>query len=285
MARVTARSNVFDSMSFQPIDINPGSTIDDYYEAVSWPINAKPYATAFLNGLPVKTNDWALPVGQADDLTFVIIPGGGDDGGKQAMALIAMIAVTVLSSGVASGAIGGLGTVNAAGVTVATGLSTAAGAAISIVGALVIGAIFKPSVSANNTMDGASDADDPFGPNPLITGQGNSARIGGVIPKIFGHHKIYPDLAAVPYVIKRGCKQTLYALYCIGYNNVARHGGTERFGSLTLADTEGSVTLGDGSANYSGLHTNRSIGASLTSPTIPMGEEEGEGQVQNNLPR
>ena len=202
---VSARSNVFKELHSAPICLPDYSTIGDYFVEIGWPQGSKEFAVVFLNGL--RTTDWDYIVQPGDSVQFIIIPGGGGGDGKNGLMIVAMLAITVFSAGVGSGLWFGLQGTQA----------LVAGAVTGVVGNLLVGAIFKPPVASNNTLDGVSEATDPFAPSALITGQSNSARIGGVIPKIFGSHYIYPDLAAIPYIVKTGCMQTLHALYCVGY--------------------------------------------------------------------
>jgi len=297
---VSAKSNVFENFTFAPVCLPDYSTVEDYFKQIAWPAGSKELTYVFLNG--IRLDDWDYMVQPGDHVQFVVVPGGGEGGGKQAMMLIAAVAISIFSAGIASGAIFGTYFTSA---NVVLGLSSAqlAGLAVGVVGNLLIGAVFKPPVASNNNVEGMAPTEEAFAPSAMITAQSNRARIGGVIPKIFGHHRIFPDLAAVPYVIKSACKQTLHALYCTGYYAVPNT-ATAEFGGINIQallvqdqndlvrqypgkvyyklNADGITGYSTGQpGNYHGRHESESIGFNLPLiETLDQIDEEGGADMK-----
>ena len=48
----------------------------------------------------------------------------------------------------------------------------------------------------------------------------NTGRLYGPIRNVYGTHKVFPDIAAEPYVMTSGDIQTLYAIYDFGYGEI-----------------------------------------------------------------
>ncbi|HVQ49760.1 MAG TPA: host specificity factor TipJ family phage tail protein [Mycobacterium sp.] len=139
--------------------------------------------------------------------------GGGD--GKQALALIAAITISVMAPwaavevfGMAAGSVG-------AGVVAA---------GIAVVGNLALAALFKPPPTA------AMGSNTEISKAYSFQGQSNAFKPYGVLPRVLGMHRVYPDVVGVPYteVLREATDdpntredvQYLRALYCFGYGGV-----------------------------------------------------------------
>jgi len=165
------------------------------------------------NGQYVLRQQWSSTrLQDGDVLEFITLPkgGGGEGGGKNPLATIATLALLVYApmlAGQLSYALGGgmfLGS--------ATGLAILE-AGITIGGMALINAVLPPP-KAPTPQQAASIA----APSPTysLQAQGNSARLGSVIPVQYGRHISYPDFAAQPYGDFAGNEQYLYQLFCIG---------------------------------------------------------------------
>jgi len=164
------------------------------------------YLTVTLNGNVIPKDDWVRVIATPKNIVRVtVVPAGGGDG-KNPLAVIAIIALTVYT--------GGLGTSLAAGGMSAYGVA-AIQVGIMFVGAMAIQAIFPPTLPSS-AAGMADDSSGFFG----ITGMRNQLRLNGAIRSVYGTMKVAPDIAANPYVITSGDIQTLYMLFDFGYGDI-----------------------------------------------------------------
>ena len=230
MAEVRAVSNILQQQATmtEPVHMKGDSTIEDCYLALKSDPRLRPMVKAMIQGRIIE--DWSETLKDDQIVIFAVMPAGGDGGGKTALAAIASIAIMVFAAwaGPALAAKGGAWLLGMSAKTAGAVYT----AAIGIVGALAVGAIFKPpSVGLNAPTLGKME--DPAAPNPIISGQSNQARQGGVIPVIFGEHTVFPDLAAVAYVEKKACRQVLHAIYCLGVQGVQMVTGSMKLGGVS----------------------------------------------------
>lgn len=155
------------------------------------------------NGEAVLRKDWGLPVERGDIVTCVMLPQGGG-GGSNPLKFIAMIVVMYFTAGMGAGLIGAAeGSLAAA----------AANAAVSMIGAALVNAIFptkNPSATSASTQSYSASS------TYSLTAQGNSARLEQPIPVQYGRLRSFPDFAASPYTEYAGQEQYLYQLLCVG---------------------------------------------------------------------
>lgn len=133
---------------------------------------------------------------------FITLPTGGDSG-TNPLAMVAMIALTVYTGGLAASGFGG---VMGAG-EMAAGMTAGA---IMVGGAMLINAVFPPPGLPNSATPSTGS------PTYALQAQGNAARLGSPIPVNYGRMRIYPDFAAAPYTEFESNEQYLYQLFCIG---------------------------------------------------------------------
>lgn len=242
MAKLSVLSNIL-ANEYNGVDYAPeGKTVSECYAYLQVDPLLKPYVRAFVRG--GICHDWETITVEGDSVIFAVMPSGGDDDGKGALAIVAMIAVMVfaqwagpalaanMAGGAAIGAVGAPATVLGMHYITAGAVITAG---IGIVGSLAIGAIFKPSIPGMDSP--TSSALESFGsPTALIVGQSNQLRKDGVIPKIFGQHTIFPDIVALPYVDKHNCSQVLHAIYCLGNGIVELVPDSLRLGGVPWAE-------------------------------------------------
>ena len=157
-----------------------------------------------LNGNPLLRKDWGRALAETDIVNFVVLPQGG--GGSNPLRIVAMLAVVVVASW-AGGPLAGSALGSALGLS-----ASAATAAIGLVGSALVNALIPEKTSLSSS--GYSSVESS--PTYSVNAQGNSARIGEVIPVQYGRHRCYPDFAASPYLEYAGNEQYLYELFCIG---------------------------------------------------------------------
>jgi hypothetical protein len=173
--------------------------------------------------------DYVLKSG--DYVVFTAVPKGSGKGGKNPMAMVAMLAVMVVASIVTMGVAGMIGTGIYSSGTFAAGITTsmsygvgavagslggalvayAAGAVVMIGGGLLVSSLFRPTTP--DVMGGGIEnmKDDPmygFAPdsNPMLE--------GGALPILIGTRRIYP-LIIGKYISTDGNKQYFNVLYLI----------------------------------------------------------------------
>ena len=175
------------------------------------------------NGLFVFVGDELVERGRWEELKLVrgdivsigISPaGGGGGGGKSPARTVAMIALMVVAIA-ATWYVGGAGGITmglAEGSFELASAGAAAGMAVGIAGSLLINAwIPLPTLKTKkddqkNYLQGMSNQIDPY----------------GIVPRLFGRHKIFPRYAAVPYTELVGTdEQYLRVLFCIGKGKYA----------------------------------------------------------------
>jgi len=137
------------------------------------------------------------------------VQGGGGD--SQVLMVVAMIAVAVLTYGAGAGWFATAGGMFAAGSASAAAL----GAAISVAGTLVIGAIFAPKPPA---MPNAPAA---VSPTYSLSGGQNRARPYEPMPTVMGTHRLFLDYASRPYTEYQGTDQYLIQIFNLGLGNIS----------------------------------------------------------------
>ena len=112
---------------------------------------------------------------------------------------------------------------------------------VTAIGALVLTAVAYASAQyISQTFLDIPEVPTSFGINQSPTynlrAQSNQARIGEPIPVIYGKHRVYPDLAAVPWTEYESDDQFLNQLFCIGQGE---HDISDiRFGNNTIDEFE-----------------------------------------------
>ncbi len=161
-----------------------------------------------INGVGVMRDEWALTtIGPNVVCVFMALPldGGGKKSPFAALLTIAVLVAGNVAGGALAAALGETAFARVAGGLL-TGLIVAGGSA------LVSALVPPPSPSL-------ADARSPPAASPTYTlqGQGNSARLGAVIPEQFGLVKVFPDLIArEPWTEFVGNEQFLHQAHCMG---------------------------------------------------------------------
>lgn len=149
-----------------------------------------------LNGVPVEVTFHAPPMGG----------GGGKEGGKSVLALIAGIALTALTGFIAGGGLAtklgfgaklfGAGTIGA----------TLAAAGVSLAGSLLISSLVPPpTIQTGKTITNAGPA----------SAEGNVLEPNGPVPRVIGERKVFPPLACEPFTYFDGPDEVVEAVYVL----------------------------------------------------------------------
>lgn len=166
-----------------------------------------------ISGRPVYREVWHLvrPRPSADPLTptyvtFHLAPrgggsSGGSDGGKAIIGVVAALALTLATAGIASGALAaGLGATLTGGLFASGGALAALGSGIGaqalalgvgLAGSLALGALTAAPTSPeqNRKTDDRGTA----------SASGNVIEPGGTLPRVIGTHRVYPALITDAY--------------------------------------------------------------------------------------
>ena len=159
------------------------------------------------DGDAILRADWGALVTDYSTVVAVALPEGDGSNPLQVVMMLAVIALSVYTGGVAAAAFGGYAT---AGGAMA---GAAASAAVMMVGSMVVNTLIPPP-----SLDSSQQASAMAAPSPTYSlgAQGNSARLGAAIPVQYGRVRSFPDFAAMPYVEFAGNEQYLYQLFCLG---------------------------------------------------------------------
>ena len=154
------------------------------------------------NAEPVLRNRWdETPIGAGDLVVFVPLPQGGGDG-KNPLRMILMLAVMVVAPYLGGVIAGALGVTSTIGVSLIT-------AGVGLLGATLVNVLIPPPKPSFGNVPAPS-------PTYSLQAQGNQARLAQPIPVIYGRHRVFPDLAATPWIAYDDNDQYLHQLHCVG---------------------------------------------------------------------
>lgn len=190
--------------------LSPGGSLVEIARKVDGlPFDFFDAGTILVNGEVVPREYWDRVRPKADTVVTLHAPisgGGGGGGGKQVFALVAAIALTVVTGGIAAGSLAPfLGTSFAAGTL---GASLLAGA-ISIGGALAIGALTSPPVVAPEE-SGAGGGGNRLEPAAV---SGNLLQPNTPVPRVIGTRRTFPPFLSEPIVELVGQDEFVEAVY------------------------------------------------------------------------
>jgi sulfur carrier protein ThiS len=207
------------------------SSVAAYYgiDPTARPVIAK------VNGAYVLQKDWASTWVDAGSFVefFCLVQSGAKNVLKTILSIVLVVAAVALALPT-----GGLSLAVAGALGVGAGVASAIiGATIIAGGSLLLNAVIPPSkptslssaaavsnVSGGTLGGGSTGGGGSIGvgavagPSPTysIGAQSNTARLGAVIPVIYGRHLVYPDYCAMPWTEFETNKQYLYQLFVIG---------------------------------------------------------------------
>lgn len=158
-----------------------------------------------INGREITNEMYATETPQVGDTVVIsAIPRGGDDG-KSILRLVAIVALTYVSGGIASGSIGGL----------TGGAATAAAAAVQIGGTLLINALLPPAMPS---IEGFK-MDNQDSPTYGVDGAKNTSVEGISVPIAYGSHRMAGNIIGL-YTENKENDQWLYMLVNAGEGEI-----------------------------------------------------------------
>lgn len=167
-----------------------------------------------INGRRVYRSAWASirPKAQHNgvpvEITFHAPPmGGGKEGGKNILAIVAGIALTAITGFVAGGGLASKFGLSAKLFGAGTVGATLAAAGVSLVGSLLLSALVPPPV-----MPTSGKALGNAGP---ASAEGNVLEPNGPIPRVVGERKVFPPLACEPLTYFDGPDEVVEAIFVL----------------------------------------------------------------------
>lgn len=214
---VSARTDPFNRLP-KRLTLDEGASIA---EIVSRSFDGNPSANDLISRghVHVSINADIIPAGvwhvvrpKSGTLIAVTTTPAGGGGGKNVMMAVVAIAAIAFAPQLAFAFAGGMGPLTAG--------QFAVGAAIKSFGTSMLfsvaqNALIKPPSANMSGLGGASGVGNTS-PTLSITGTRNQANPHGVVPRVYGKHRIYPPLATRPYVRSQKFGQTLYQLFDCG---------------------------------------------------------------------
>jgi len=188
---------------------------------------------AFVDGAPAADLSYAP---QADQHVVLVATAQGGGGGKDPLRLAATLALAFAAPGIGGAAAGAAGFGSAAGW----------GLAVNLAGNLAINALIPPSTQA-------LDRFDPLKPFEGLPNASNALQPFGVIPRLYGTHRVFPPQASRPFSESEGSDQYLRMLLCLGYGPLeiddlapGLHRAPDEGGTSTVPNT---VRIGETALN------------------------------------
>lgn len=185
-----------------------GLSLAEIVERMDLPAVVKTQGTVCINGHPVPRGAWHLVrpkavTGGVQNAITVHAPilGGGGDGGKNPLAILGGLALTILSGGAAGGLFATAGGLFTAGSTSALFLA----GGISLVGSLLLNALIPPPSLARDD-DGAETRRE-------ASARGNVLEPNGTVPRVVGERRMFPPLLMEPLVTFDGDDEIVEAVY------------------------------------------------------------------------
>lgn len=189
----------------------------------------------------------------------VPVRGGSNGGGKQILATLGAIALTIATGGVAGGALAGLGA--RIGLNLAAGSIGAyvAAGVVSIVGSNLLSRLTSAPTRGNE--DGGSES------SRTASVSGNILQFGGALPRVYGERRVFPPFVAQPLVTFDGADEIVEAVIALAGPHRLQD---IRVGSTNIDDMTGvDVELREGWPGDPELHLISRFGSTVT-PNVEL---------------
>lgn len=211
-----------------------GRTVGDYLHELGWTPD-RLHARVTIDGQLIADAEWQQARPHAGQAVVVrTIPMGGE--GKQALQIVAMVALVVAAAYVGGGGLVGiLPEALGMGLGYGTAASGLLAGGILIGGSLAINALIAPPRPRLADLSGRGNVSPTFS----LTGVSNQATPFARIPRVYGKHRMYPPLAALPYTTVEGNDQYLNMIFCFGYGPL--HIDQEKIGETAIENFVGAV--------------------------------------------
>jgi len=203
--------------------LQPGDTLERMRALMPLPEGFDAHGVICINGHPVPRALWGMIRPKAPavtEVTFHMPPLGGGDGGKNVLSIVAAIALTALTGGIAAGGVASLGI--AGGSTSA--LLLAGG--VSYAGSLLLSSLVPPPTAPNAPKSpGANEGS--------ASASGNVLEPNAAVPRVVGERKVFPPLACEPFIYFEGQDEVVEAIYIL---NGPHRLENVRIGSASITD-------------------------------------------------
>ncbi|MDP4836445.1 MAG: phage tail protein [Burkholderiales bacterium] len=227
LTQVKVKHRIFDDAVF--LTLPPGASIQEIITLSEIPDEALPNIVVLNHGSIIS--DWEYVTRDSDSLAICVVPQGGRGGGKSIFGAIAMIAVAAFAwwaAPIVAGAIG----VGSSAFAVA-----AVGAGISMIGGMALNALIKPPMIDIGAMSSYSPLHSGGVSGSLVSqapseqaqaveraaytfgGQSNQARKYQPEIIVYGKHRLFPAVAATPFVDSIGQTSDITTVYDFGLGN------------------------------------------------------------------
>jgi predicted phage tail protein len=195
----------------QEIAIHSGETLEDAIKRILAEAkvteNEKEIFQAAVNGLVVESDLWAFTILKNTD-TVIIVPRIKDGDSGQILGQIIVIAAIAVASAYLAPAMG-LGVFGTSMLTSVVGIAAS----------YAVSQLIPPPVIAGDSAPTDFTSSQMYS----ITSQSNQVKKFGKVPKVYGRHKMFPNVAANPYTdletdpTTGKLVQYLYAVYDLGF--------------------------------------------------------------------
>ncbi|MCM8530664.1 MAG: phage tail protein [Lentisphaeraceae bacterium] len=212
MAEVIFFDDCFELRESRRGRIQEGHSIRDYLDQQSI-IEFQNPTLCLVNESVILRKDWkVLEIQDSDVVVFLRLPAGGGGGGGNKLLRSVMMIVVAVAAFYTGGLAAGLysGTSALIGGAIQVGVS----AVVSIAGGALVNSFLPPPKP--KLQSASSSEDRESSPTYSITSSGNKARLGDSIPEIYGRHKVFMDLASMPYTRYENNEQYLFQYHVIG---------------------------------------------------------------------
>ncbi len=199
--------------------MRPGMTIYEIVKSVpDLPPEFEQRGVVMINGHEIVRGSWHLirpkPSTRAKPIavTLHMAPrggkGGGQSTGKMVIAIVALVALTVLTAGIASGGWAAIGAGSAAWFAAGSVSAKVLAGAVGLIGALAISALTRPPAAKPKAQDTTEQQE-------AASSDGNVIEANGGVPRVIGTRKAFPPLACEPIVEFVGQDEFVEALYVL----------------------------------------------------------------------
>ena len=244
MIKMTAAVHPFRA-SRKDLEFDEGVTIKDMLEVAQPDSRQIKHARVFIRGEVIPREVWHRYKPKAGDIiearAFPVPRGGGGGGGKNIVRIVAMIALTVFTMGMATpfllGAMGfSAATIAAGGMWVSFASAMVTGVVMTV-GMLAVNALVpirQPNMNGLSSTAGTSDS-----PTLFIEGARNSLSPFAPVPQILGTYRMTPPLGSKPYSEVMGDKNFVRMLFVWGSGPVSIDTSSIKIGETPITDFEG----------------------------------------------
>ncbi len=208
-------------------DVPQGSTITELIEKAEIKPGLRPFVVAYVGPELIKPEYHHVVRPNGGVLVFLkVVPGFGSGGIVRSLALIVVAAAAVAATVATGGAALPFTT-----PVIAAVLGSLAGAAVGLLGALAVNALFPVQQPQLENLSGGSIAA-RTSPSLSLTGSRNRMNPYGPVPRLFGRFRVFPTLAVRPFPEIVGEDHFLSMIFDFGYAPVSI--SEEKIGSLDL---------------------------------------------------